>query len=99
MVFFLPPPSKDDKAKVESGRDLPEGTLNEKPVKYYEVLCPKCKARPGYPCTYGYVGGRSVIDLWSIHIARVMLYEAYALNQVNELGIDSHGQIRREMGE
>jgi hypothetical protein len=64
-------------------------------LKFYEVLCPKCRARPGYPCTFGEsntpAGKKPNIDPWSIHISRVLLYEAFALGTVNELGIGKNG--------
>jgi hypothetical protein len=93
------PPNKDDVRKnaiVESGKDLPEGNAPmEAPIKYHEVICPKCRARPGYPCTFGMAdtpqGKKVILDVWSIHIARVMAWEAYAAGQINELAIDAKG--------
>src|SRR5467141_2856032 len=93
-------PSKDDKKKnenaiIESGKGLPEGNPEERPLKYFQVVCPKCRAANGYPCTFGTVASRNgshhIIDPYSIHISRVLLYEAYVHNKVNELGINANG--------
>ncbi len=59
-------------------------------LRFYKVICPKCRAMPGKPCHFG---RESRVDLFSIHIARIDLYEAYALGSVNELGVSNRGQI------
>ncbi len=68
-----------------------EDYIEVKPIHLYQVRCPKCKAMPGYPCTFGEAntpaGKKMILDVWSIHISRVLLYEAYALGTVNESGI------------
>jgi len=80
----MTPPSKDDRKTtiVESGRNFPEGELKEEVIKYYQVTCPKCRAQAGYPCTFGGYGQQYRLDPWSIHIARVILYERFAV--INE---------------
>jgi hypothetical protein len=100
-MIMVPPEKPDTKAHpiVESGKGLPEGQPREELLKYYKVLCPKCRNLPGFPCTFGQVdtpaGKKLVVDVWSIHIARVLAYEAYALGTV-----DMFGQpIKKGLGE
>jgi len=94
-------PDKNDTKKgpiipvQESGRDLPEDEPKQESLKYYQVLCPKCRARPGFPCCFNLVGEKPKLDPWSIHIARISAYEAYMIGVINELGIDSNGKMLR----
>jgi len=95
----LTPPTKDDKkpttAIVESGKNYPEGQPKDETIRFYEVICPKCRARPGYPCTFGEAntpqGKKVILDVFSIHIMRVLAYEAYMRGELNELAIDRKG--------
>ena len=72
MSVFLPP-SKD--ANVDDDQK-PEPRL-----KFYDVVCSKCGAGIGYPC----MNKMRQVDYFSIHIARVLAWEA--LEEVEKMRI------------
>ena len=78
------PPKKNEIVPVhESGRDYPEGMPKEEPIKFYKVICPRCKAQAGFPC---FVNKRMGVSYTMVCIARVILYESFELSGSGQRG-------------
>ena len=65
--------------------------LEEEPLKYLNVRCPRCKAQPGFPCLHDQ--RTRAVTLYQICIARVILYEAFELGTVDAHGLGRNGTI------
>jgi hypothetical protein len=83
------PPDSKKNAIVETGKEYAEGDPRLEPIKYYKVVCPRCKAQPGFPC-FTDLKRRSV-DYRTICISRVLLYEAFILGTTDVNGISKNG--------
>lgn len=65
----------------------------EEPYKVLKVKCPKCKAMPGFPCTFKRIKNDvavNEVDFYAVHIPRCYAYEAFALGTVNEMGLSKN---------
>lgn len=85
----MTPPEKPDTKNIplESGKGLPEGDPKIETIRYYKVFCPKCRAFPGQPCKF-----RGIVDYYSIHIPRIILFEAFELGSVDANGMGRNGK-------
>lgn len=77
MSFFDEPKKNAIVPVHESGRGYSEGDAKEEYVKWYKIICPRCKAQVGFPC---YEDKRGIVDYRTICIARVVAYEAFEIS-------------------
>ncbi len=73
------PPELPKKKEIAPTYESSKGLMDERespsevPIKFYKVICPRCKAQAGFPC---FVNKRMGVSYTVVCIARVILYEA-----------------------
>jgi hypothetical protein len=86
------------KAPLTAEEEVDSKPELELPPKYLKVYCPKCRQMPGFPCMFPRIKNdipAQEIDFYAVHIVRVMLYEAFMLGTVTELGVGRNGVVYR----
>jgi ribosomal protein S27AE len=84
----IPQPTNVKNMIEDKSKDMEP--VEEEPLKYLKVKCPRCHEMPGYPCKFKRLKDNTLIseiDFFAIHIARVLLFEVYQLGTVNEMGV------------